>query len=281
MPKSVRVTKVFSSEREIVVGVDGSEHSKRAVEWAIREAKLRGAVLRPVCVAPVGSDVDFDWSVDNSLAESQEIVDHEVEEAPALEPTVVVRGEVLVGPIAETLARASEVADLLVVGARGRGAFSEFLLGSVSRSCAHEARCPVVIVHELAQPAIGHSPSHIVVDVEKEKGCGADALDWATEEAALRSVRVETVFDCATSGDDDATVNALAQACKGADLLVIGDVNLDSKHHWLAGSFLRHCVQLAPCPVVVIARGPGVRPCPAAATEAAQGSLSDIAQHQK
>ena len=75
MPKSVRVTKVFSSEREIVVGVDGSEHSKRAVEWAIREAKLRGAVLRPVCVAPVGSDVDFDWSVDNSLDESQEIVD--------------------------------------------------------------------------------------------------------------------------------------------------------------------------------------------------------------
>ena len=290
MSKRVRVTKVFSSEREIVVGVDGSEHSKDAMKWALREAKLREAVLRLICVAPIGSDVDFDWTVDNSMAESQEIVDHALEMAQALAPTVVVRGEVLVGPVAETLVGASEVTDLLVVGAGGRSAFSEFLLGSVSRECAHEGRCPVVIVHELAQPSIQHAPSHIVVDVEK--ACGTAALDWAIEEAALRSVRVEAVFDRAGPGDDEATgfppkaseeltsesikftasyiqsradsspfasrarrastVKVLSEACEGADLLVISEVDLEGKHERGAGSFLRRCVQLAPCPVVVV-----------------------------
>ena len=114
MSGSVRVTKVFTSEREIVVGVDGSDHSKAAIAWAVGEAKLREAVLRPVCVAPIGSDVDFDWTVGSSLAEWQKVVDEAVETAEAIEPTVVVRGEVLVGQVAESLIGASEVTDLLV-----------------------------------------------------------------------------------------------------------------------------------------------------------------------
>ncbi len=151
MSRSDRVTNVFSSEREIVVGVDGSKYSEDALTWAVGEAKLRDAVLRIVCVAPIGSDVALDWSVDNALSESQAIVDRAAEAAQILGTTVVVRGEVPVGEVAETLVGTSEVADLLVVGARGRGVLSEFLLGTVSRSCAREARCPVVIVHALSR----------------------------------------------------------------------------------------------------------------------------------
>ena len=286
------MTKVFSSDREIVVGVDGSEHSKDAVTWAVREAKLRDAVLRPICVAPVGSDLDFDWTVGNSLTEWQEMVDEAVEAAEALEPTVVVRGEVLVGQVAESLIGASEVTDLLVVGARGRGAMTEFLLGSVSRSCAREARCPVVIVHELTRHAVPGISPRIVVEVEKGRGDDAAALNWATQEAVLRSASVDAVFDCTTSGDkartahqgpecDElasdftrfssscvqsrnnaalfssrarcvSTVKALLEACEGADMLVIGEVDFEGKHEWGTGSLLHQCVHLAPCPVVIV-----------------------------
>jgi nucleotide-binding universal stress UspA family protein len=285
-----RVIKVFSSEREVVVGVDGSEHSKDAVIWAVREAKLREAVLRPICVAPAGSDVDFDWTVGNSLTEWQKVVDGATEAAAALEPTVVVRGEVLVGPVADTLIGASEVSDLLVVGARGLGAISQLLLGSVSRSCARAARCPVVIVHELAQSVTPASSSRIVVEVEE--GSDSATLDWAIEEAVLRSARVEAIFDCAASNVNDgtelltracdelaseftrftssyiqprangvfptsraqcvSTVKALLEACQGADLLVLSDVGPEGEDERGAGSILRRCVQLVPCPVIVV-----------------------------
>jgi nucleotide-binding universal stress UspA family protein len=263
MSNRVPATKVFSSEREIVVGVDGSRYSKDAVTWAVHEAKLREAVLRPVCVAPIGSDLDFDWTVGDSLAESQKMVDQAVEAAEAIDPTVVVRGEVLVGPVAETLMAASEVTDLLVVGARGAGTLSEILLGSVSRACAREARCPVVIVHELAQPAIAGSTSRIVVEVGE--GRDSDALHWAIEEAALRSALVEGVRFTSSGTQHLAggglfasrarrvsTVDALLEACHGADLLVLPEVALEGTHEQGVGSLLRRCVHLAPCPVVVV-----------------------------
>jgi nucleotide-binding universal stress UspA family protein len=290
MSRGVRATKVFSAEREIVVGVDGSEHSTDALKWAVREAKLREAVLRPICVAPIGSDVAFDWSVADSLGESQEIVDNALGLAEALEPTVVVRGEVLVGQVAELLVGASEVTDLLVLGARGRGALSDLLLGSVSGSCAHRAKCPVVIVHELAQSLPPNPPSRIVVEVDKN-GASA-ALEWAIEEAVLRSASVDVIFDSTSANDNQesalpnpecnevtsestrftsrhiqspaggtpfasrvrcvSTVNALLEVCEGADLLVISETDIEGKHQWGSGSFLRRCVQMAPCPVVVV-----------------------------
>jgi nucleotide-binding universal stress UspA family protein len=292
MTGRIRATKVFSSEREIVVGVDGSGYSKSALEWALREARLRDAVLRAICVAPVGSEEAFDWTVDNAMAESTKIVDSAVEMAESLEPTVVVRGEVLIGSVVEMLIAASEVADLLVVGARGRGALSALLLGSVSRSCAHDARCPVVIVHTLVQRAVQGSSSRIVVEVND--AFGSDALGWAVEEAVLRSAQVEAVFDCATSHDNEeiplpirdcndladeftqftssyverrgdgvffkqrarcvSTVRALLAACEGADLLVVSEIGPEGVHERAVASLVRQCVHLSPCPVVVVGR---------------------------
>ena len=285
MSRRVRVTKVFSSEREIVVGVDGSEHARDAVRWAVREARLREAVLRPIGVAPIGSDVDFDWTVGDSSRECRAAVNQAVKLAEELEPTVVIRAEVAVGPVAETLALVSEVADLLVVGARGLGGMSEFLLGSVSRSCVRDPRCPIVVVHELASSAIEHTPSLIVVGMEK--ACGSDALEWAFDEALRRSADVEAVLVRPPSRDDQdpallapadeeftrfissytqarahglrplkarctSTVKVLLEACHGADLLVIGQPDLEGRHAWGAGSRLRRCIQLSPCPVVVV-----------------------------
>jgi nucleotide-binding universal stress UspA family protein len=50
------------------------------------------------------------------------------------------------GNAAQVLLDASDGADLLVVGSRGHGGFTEALLGSVSQHCVHHARCPVVVI---------------------------------------------------------------------------------------------------------------------------------------
>jgi nucleotide-binding universal stress UspA family protein len=69
---------------------------------------------------------------------------------------VKVSSTVREGNAAQVLLEASHDADLLVVGSRGHGGFTEALLGSVSQACAHHARCPVVIVRE---PDGAHSPA--------------------------------------------------------------------------------------------------------------------------
>jgi nucleotide-binding universal stress UspA family protein len=139
---------------KIVVGVDGSESSKDALRWALRQAELSGSHVEaviawqyPVMVggfgfAPVSAMmVNFDENAAKALADSvAEVVD------PA--SSVLVSSAVVEGPPAQVLLRACKDADLLVVGSRGHGGFAEALLGSVSQHCVHHAPCPVVIVRD-------------------------------------------------------------------------------------------------------------------------------------
>ena len=50
------------------------------------------------------------------------------------------------GDVAEELVRASQDADMLVVGSRGGGGFARLLMGSVSSQVVHHASCPVVVI---------------------------------------------------------------------------------------------------------------------------------------
>jgi nucleotide-binding universal stress UspA family protein len=130
----------------IVVGVDGSEHSYRALAWAAQEAKLRGATLHlihswqfpPPMPDGVGGalHVDFDGIAKEIIDEAKATLDHDL----------LVDTEVANESAAHALIRASEGADMVVVGARGLGGFRGLLLGSVSQQVAHHARCPIVIV---------------------------------------------------------------------------------------------------------------------------------------
>lgn len=130
----------------IVVGVDGSDGARRALEWAIDEAKLRDATLHLVhswmFTAPVPlpdggiAPADFEGAANAILDDACALVGDGV---------AVVR-EVANDNAAHALVRCSEGADLVVVGARGLGGFKGLLLGSVSEQVVHHARCPIVVV---------------------------------------------------------------------------------------------------------------------------------------
>lgn len=138
----------------IIVGIDGSLHSRRALEWAVSEAAARRA---PLTVLTVRQAVAGYWGgpvpyvedpalVEQAFKEVQKETDDVLDElgAGSRPPSVTVRAVAGV-PAAELLA-AAEGADLLVVGARGAGGFARLLLGSVSTHVTHHAHCPVVVV---------------------------------------------------------------------------------------------------------------------------------------
>jgi nucleotide-binding universal stress UspA family protein len=124
----------------IVVGVDGSEHSRRALEWAVREAGLRGAALTVLAVHEVASN---HWTghpelypADQPAAEAvrraaEDAVQKAVSQVGGPGPaSVTVRA--VSGLAAQELVAASADADLVVVGSRGGGGFAQLMLGSVS-----------------------------------------------------------------------------------------------------------------------------------------------------
>jgi nucleotide-binding universal stress UspA family protein len=137
----------------IVVGIDSSHHSQRALEWAVNEATIRHAPLTVLTVHPVivgyyGSAVTYpgdDALADKAGKAAQEEVDAAVAKLGENKPESVTVKAVN-GIPARELISASEDADLLVLGARGHGGFAQLRLGSVSTQVTHHAHCPVVIV---------------------------------------------------------------------------------------------------------------------------------------
>ncbi|HET9117510.1 MAG TPA: universal stress protein [Pseudonocardiaceae bacterium] len=93
--------------------------------------------------APDYSDVDF-------AAQLGKMLEGIVAETSGAAPSVPVRTSVVEGHPAEVLVEASRVAELLVVGSRGHGAFTGMLLGSVSQHCVQHAAGPVVVVRHPA-----------------------------------------------------------------------------------------------------------------------------------
>jgi nucleotide-binding universal stress UspA family protein len=137
--------------RRIVVGVDGSDQSRAALRWALRQAELTGAEVQAVIAwtyavmgygwAPVLAADEADWGETAAKTLAGVVAD---EADPAAE--VRVSTSVVEGNAAQVLLKAAEGAELLVVGSRGHGGFAGALLGSVSQHCAHLAPCPIVIV---------------------------------------------------------------------------------------------------------------------------------------
>jgi nucleotide-binding universal stress UspA family protein len=135
-------------QHRIVVGVDGFESSKAALRWAIRQAKLTGAMVEAVTAwhVPVGTG----WIPTPDMPDYQEdaftVLAEAMTEMCAVDPDVQVCPRVLEGRAGQVLVEAADGADLLVVGSEGHRGLAEALLGSVGQYCANNASCPVVIM---------------------------------------------------------------------------------------------------------------------------------------
>jgi len=179
--------------RPIVVGVDGSEESLRAVEWAAREAHRHGAPLRLVSApavpprrlasgpAPQGVAKVLGSVPRRALAEA-------ITRAGEVAPDLLVDTDLLTGPPALMVTGSGSGALMLVVGARGAGGFAAMLLGSVSRYAAMHASCPVVVVRE----ETGAVHREVVVGIRDSHDATA-TLPFAFEEAALRGATLVAV----------------------------------------------------------------------------------------
>ena len=146
-------------QHRTVVGVDGSEGSKLALRWAVRQASLTGATLEAMIGwqfpaffgwAPVSpEDVDFGKVAQQTLTET-------LDEVLGPERPAGMLTRVVAEHPALALVEASRDAELLVVGSRGYGALADAMLGSVSTYCVHHAHCPVTVI----RPADRHHHHH-------------------------------------------------------------------------------------------------------------------------
>jgi nucleotide-binding universal stress UspA family protein len=205
-------------ELPLVVGVDGSDSSLLAVDWAVDEAARHGLPLRLLHA--------FRWErYERALPQfttgrragevmAQNIVASCAQRAGLREPEVKVSEEVLPDDAVSALLRAAPDAFALVVGERGRGEVSGLLLGSVSLAVAARAACPVVVVRG-APPNIRGSLGRIVVGV----GDAAErtgAVRFAAREAQARGCALTAVRawrrPAHEHGDDPLVADDAAQA---------------------------------------------------------------------
>jgi len=139
----------------IIVGTDGSAHSRRALEWAIREAGTRRT---PLTVFTVYQAIPDYWGTVTSpgahalAAEARKMAQEEADRlldraGPRSRPLSVTVRAANGLPAAELLKAADDTdADMIVVGARGAGGFRKLLLGSVSTYVTRHAHCPVAVI---------------------------------------------------------------------------------------------------------------------------------------
>ncbi|MDT0566144.1 universal stress protein [Streptomyces sp. DSM 3412] len=181
----------------IVVGVDGSEPSLRAVDWAADEAALRGTPLRLVYASLweryEGAHLAEDVGGTPEGVRAEVIVDSAAQRAGLRRPEVKITTDVVPEEPEYTLLRESRTASLLVTGTRGRSSLTEALLGSVSLTVAAHAHCPLVVVrgsHD--NRALPATHGRIVVGVGEQPTSSA-AVRFAFDEARRRGAEVEAV----------------------------------------------------------------------------------------
>lgn len=133
--------------RRIVVGVDGSEGSVRALRWACREAGIRGVEVHAIHVreAPLHSPASYAVPLPDEVYGSD---DTEMWKTvlPDFAPSGQVRTETAVGLVARILLDRCQDADMLVLGAASDVPDQTWSAGPVIRACLQRAPCPVVVI---------------------------------------------------------------------------------------------------------------------------------------
>jgi nucleotide-binding universal stress UspA family protein len=180
----------------VVVGVDGSAHSRRAANWAAAEAASRHAPLRLVYAyqLPVAGYAAYSMAPSDlgrvMRAEGRRMLTDVAEDLRELHPGLDVHTRLFQGDAVVALRRASETARLTVVGSRGQGRVAGTLLGSVALAITAHGSAPVAVI-----PVDGPGwtiAGPVVVGVDGSPTSEA-AIDFAFEEAAIRGAPLVTV----------------------------------------------------------------------------------------
>jgi len=147
-----RVAESVDFDGGVVVGVDGSDESVLALRMAASEAACHGwtlHVLRAWSMRTVPRPPDCPPGAVPTLVEYEREAQLRTELFVAellADARCPVEVHVVHAPPQLALIQASERADLLVIGHRGRGGFAGLLLGSVAEQCVRQAHCPVMVV---------------------------------------------------------------------------------------------------------------------------------------
>ncbi|MEU3264592.1 universal stress protein [Streptomyces bacillaris] len=176
----------------ITVGLDGTDHASAAADWAAEEAERRGSALRlvhawvwrPTDVAYVGDRAAEERWVRNVLDQVRSRVarDH-----PALDVTT----ELIVDDPVPTLLAEAARADMLVLGSRGYGTLTGYLLGSVSMKVLRQAAGPVVMVGKPHSATPRHA-QEVVVGLEPGQ-IGDAVMEFAFSAASERGAALRAV----------------------------------------------------------------------------------------
>ncbi|CAL8900100.1 universal stress protein UspA [Kocuria varians] len=234
-------------EREIVVGVDGSDQSYAALHWAAREARRRVAPLHVVTAYSVpmigGSTFDVGYAGFDDAAMNRAVAELVADARRRVaELDVDVRSTVEAGDPSGVLVELSRDAQLLVLGSRGRGGLIGRLLGSVSTAVPAHAHCPVGIIplqwgteYRLNENVGRHGAFVDGVTVGSDGSEQASAaMLWAAEEAEQLGVPLHVV--CAAPSDTASSV-WLPSPVDFDDLRGQVRAATDASVAWLRGHF--------------------------------------------
>ncbi|MDT0448264.1 universal stress protein [Streptomyces hesseae] len=182
-------------ERPVVVGVDGSDGSLAALDWAVEEAARLRLSLRVVHASLweryEGSMPSFTGQRPEEELAEQRIITSSEQRARRLSPELRVDAVTLPDEAVATLVKESRGAAVLVTGSSGRGAVKGFLLGSVSLAVAGRADCPVVVVRGEERNIKGVG-DRVVVGVGEADEAAA-AVRFALREAEARGCELQAV----------------------------------------------------------------------------------------
>ncbi|GAA3046187.1 universal stress protein [Actinokineospora globicatena] len=285
----------MSSPLPVLVAVDGSQSALAAARWAAAEAARRGTWLTVVSVYPwpltgypeaLVTQHDLrDGLRAQTLANLDEATVAATETVPGLE----VRVNALEGDVVGSLRSASEDAALLVLGSRGLGGFSGFLLGSTAVALVAHGHCPTVVVRgedtgphgqilvgidggDTDDASLGFaferaSTTGETVIVVHAWGSGITdavgfaALDWTLVAEAADALVAERVAPWRAKFPDVAVTEvvvrerparALLDRAVDADLVVVGSRGRGGFAGLVLGSTSQVLVRHSPSPVVVV-----------------------------